>query len=46
MVVVVVIVEAVDMTIGKDGLSFTIIMVTILISLHRIKRNKKRGKYV
>ena len=45
MVMVMVIVKVVDMTIGKDGLTFAIIMVIILISLHRIRINKKRGKY-
>jgi AMMECR1 domain-containing protein len=41
---VVVVVEATDMAIGKDELIFTTIMVTILTNLLRIKRNKKNER--
>jgi len=42
MVMVVLVVEVVDVDIGKDTLIFTIITVMVLINLLRIMRNKKR----
>jgi hypothetical protein len=42
MVMVVLVVEVVDVDIGKDALIFTIITVMVLINLLRIMRNKKR----
>jgi hypothetical protein len=41
MVMVVLVVEVVDVDIGKDALIFTIITVMVLINLLRIMRNKK-----
>jgi len=38
---VVLVVEVVDVDIGKDALIFTIITVMVLINLLRIMRNKK-----
>jgi hypothetical protein len=42
MVMVVLVVEVVDVDIGKDALIFIIITVMVLINLLRIMRNKKR----